>query len=59
MLGAAYGHIRETVMRGDYAPYNFFTIFSDGITGVALVEAALHLIGGKGGAPTVMAPRGS
>ena len=30
MLGATYGHIRETVMRGDYAPYNFFTMFSDG-----------------------------
>ena len=25
MLGAAYGHIRETVIKGDYAPYNFFT----------------------------------
>ena len=30
MLRATYGHIRETVMRGDYAPYNFFTMFSDG-----------------------------
>ena len=30
MLGATYGHIRETVMRGDYAPYNFFTIDSSG-----------------------------
>jgi hypothetical protein len=29
MLGATYGHIRQTVIEGDYAPYNFFTIFSD------------------------------
>jgi hypothetical protein len=34
MLGATYGHIRETVIREDYAPYNFFTMFSDGFIGI-------------------------
>ena len=37
MLGATYGHIRETVLRDDYAPYNFFTIFSDGFIGIWLL----------------------
>ena len=34
MLGATYGHIREAVLKGDYAPYNFF---SDGFIGVWLI----------------------
>jgi Family of unknown function (DUF6790) len=34
MLGATYGHIRETVIGEDYAPYNFFTMFSDGFIGI-------------------------
>jgi len=34
MLGATYGHIREAVLKGDYAPYNFF---SDGFIGVWLL----------------------
>jgi hypothetical protein len=34
MLGATYGHIRETVIKEDYAPYNFFTKFSDGLIGI-------------------------
>ncbi len=29
MLGAAYGHIREAVIEGNYAPYNFFPMFTD------------------------------
>ncbi len=37
MLGAAYGHIRETVVNSDYAPYNFLTIFSDGFIAVWLL----------------------
>lgn len=39
MLGATYGHIREVVVAGNYAPYNFLTIFSDGF--VALWLAVL------------------
>src|SRR5262249_42126919 len=35
-LGAAYGHIHHTLARGNYAPYNFFTIFSDGFIAVWL-----------------------
>lgn len=30
LLGATYGHVVQTLKAGDYAPYNFFTIFSDG-----------------------------
>jgi hypothetical protein len=30
MLGATYGHVRDAVIAGNYAPYNFLTIFSDG-----------------------------
>jgi len=30
MLGATYGHIVETLREGNYAPYNFLTLFSDG-----------------------------
>ena len=44
MLGATYGHIRETVIEGDYAPYNFFTIFSDGFIGGLAARAALPLL---------------
>jgi hypothetical protein len=37
MLGATYGHIRETVLNSDYAPYNFLTIFSDGFIAIWLL----------------------
>jgi len=37
MLGACYGHIVQTVHEGNYAPYNFLTIFSDGFVGVWLI----------------------
>ncbi|WP_367119248.1 DUF6790 family protein [Methylocystis sp.] len=30
LLGATYGHVMQTLREGDFAPYNFFTIFSDG-----------------------------
>ncbi|MGJ0621402.1 MAG: DUF6790 family protein [Methylocystis sp.] len=30
LLGATYGHVVQTLREGDFAPYNFFTIFSDG-----------------------------
>ena len=48
MLGATYGHIRETVIRGDYAPYNFFTIFSDGFIGIWIL-VLLYLYWRQGG----------
>ena len=37
MLGATYGHVRETVLKADYAPYNFLTIFSDGFIAIWLL----------------------
>ena len=37
MLGATYGHIRHTVLEGDYAPYNFLTIFSDAFIAIWLL----------------------
>src|ERR1043166_7695697 len=43
MLGATYGHIRETVLHGNFAPYNFFMIFSDGFVAVwLLLLVGLH-----------------
>jgi hypothetical protein len=48
MLGATYGHIRETVVGGDYAPYNFFTIFSDGFIGIWIL-VLLYLYWRQGG----------
>ncbi len=30
LLGATYIHVVQTLREGDFAPYNFFTIFSDG-----------------------------
>jgi hypothetical protein len=48
MLGATYGHIRETVLKGDYAPYNFFTIFSEGFIGVWIL-VLLYLYWRQGG----------
>src|SRR6266516_5709589 len=37
MLGATYGHINQTMQEGNYAPYNFLTIFSDGFIAVWLL----------------------
>jgi hypothetical protein len=37
MLGATYGHIVQTVREGDYAPYNFLIMFSDGFIAVWLL----------------------
>jgi uncharacterized protein DUF6790 len=37
MLGAAYGHIHQVMKTGDFAPYNFLTIFSDGFIGIWLL----------------------
>ena len=37
MLGTTHGHIRQTVIDGDYAPYNFFTVLSDGFIAIWLL----------------------
>lgn len=37
MLGATFGHIVQTIHEGNFAPYNFLTIFSDGFVGVWLL----------------------
>jgi len=37
MLGATYGHLRQILLEGDYAPYNFLTIFSDGFIAIWLL----------------------
>jgi hypothetical protein len=37
MLGATYGHIHQMVKHGNYAPYNFLTIFSDGFIAIWLL----------------------
>jgi len=43
MLGATFGHIRQTIATGDFAPYNFLTVFSDGFVALwLLVLLYLH-----------------
>lgn len=37
MLGATYGHVYQMLTEGNYAPYNFLTIFSDGFVGIWLL----------------------
>jgi hypothetical protein len=37
MLGATYGHIHEMLLKENYAPYNFLTIFSDGFIALWLL----------------------
>ena len=37
IFGATYGHIHQMVEKGNYAPYNFLTIFSDGFVAVWLL----------------------
>jgi hypothetical protein len=37
MLGATYGHVYQTLREGNYAPYNFLTIFSDGFIAIWLL----------------------
>jgi hypothetical protein len=48
MLGAAYGHIIQTVREGNYAPYNFFPVFSDGFVAIWLL-LRLYLYWREGG----------
>lgn len=47
MLGATYGHVREAMLQGNYAPYNFLTIFSDGFVAIWLL-VLLYLHYGSG-----------
>jgi hypothetical protein len=42
LLGATYGHVRATVLEGNYAPYNFLMIFVDGFIAAWLL-ALLYL----------------
>ncbi|MEG6508475.1 DUF6790 family protein [Methyloligella sp. 2.7D] len=37
MLGATIGHVYQTVAHGNYAPYNFLMIFSDGFIALWLL----------------------
>jgi hypothetical protein len=37
MVGATYIHVYQTLAEGNYAPYNFLTIFSDGFIAVWLL----------------------
>jgi Family of unknown function (DUF6790) len=48
MLGATYGHVYHTVYEGNFAPYNFLTIFSDAFVAVWLL-ALLYLYHRWGG----------
>ncbi|MGH6734637.1 MAG: DUF6790 family protein [Methyloceanibacter sp.] len=51
MLGATYGHIHQMALHDNYAPYNFFTIFSDGFVAVWLL-VLLYLYHREGGFPS-------
>jgi hypothetical protein len=55
MLGATYGHNHEMVIAGNYAPYNFLTIFSDGFVALWLL-ALLYLHYRQGGFGKERAP---
>jgi hypothetical protein len=58
MLGATYGHIHEMVTAGNYAPYNFLTIFSDGFVALwLLVLLYLHYRQGGFGKESVPAQK--
>ena len=48
MLGATYGHLDQTLREGDYAPYNFLTVFADGFIAVWLL-VLLYLYYREGG----------
>ena len=37
MIGATYGHIDQTLREGNYAPYNFLPIFTDGFIAIWLL----------------------
>lgn len=37
MFGAAYGHIRETILRGNFETYNFYMIFVDAFIALYLL----------------------
>jgi hypothetical protein len=48
MLGAAGGHIKQTVVDGDFAPYNFMTMFTDAFVAVWIL-GLLYLFWRAGG----------
>ena len=37
MLGAAYGHLQDTILHANYAPNNFLMIFVDSLIAVMLL----------------------
>lgn len=37
MLGAAFGHLRDTLVHGNFAPFNFWMIFVNGFVGLYLL----------------------
>lgn len=37
LLGATYGHVRDTLLTGNFAPYNFLMIFVDGFIPIWLL----------------------
>ena len=37
MIGATYGHIVQALGEGNYAPYNFLPIFTDGFIAIWLL----------------------
>lgn len=51
MLGAAYGHLHQMIVAGNYAPYNFLPIFTDALIGIWLLAllCAYWRCGGFGG----------
>ncbi len=48
LLGATFGHVRQTLLEGNYAPYNFLMIFSDGFVAIWLLVLlyAYYRLGG-------------
>jgi hypothetical protein len=42
MFGAAFGHIRETLSQGNFAPYNFGMILPDILIPLVLISLYLH-----------------
>jgi hypothetical protein len=43
MIGATYGHIVQTLRQGNYAPYNFLPIFTDGFHSGLAVDITVSL----------------
>ena len=44
MFGAAWGHVQQIIVEGNYAPYNFFPVITDTLIPIWLLGAALRLL---------------